>query len=128
METREELERKLAEIKEKEDKELYDSFWPYFSSLKGKCFKQKNSYGGNSKSWNLYSKVVDITYDDMYLPNRDKIVFSTCRILQFHKTSCGEIIIKPVYEAYTHGLGEEIKETEFNRAFKKICDEINGLA
>lgn len=114
METREELERKLAEIKEKEAKELYD--------------KQKNSYGGNSKSWNLYSKVVDITYDDMYLPNRDKIVLSTCRILQFHKTSCGEIIIKPVYETYTHGLGEEIKETEFNRAFKKICDEINGLA
>lgn len=126
METREELERKLAEIKEKEAKELYDSFWPYFSSLKGKCFKQKNSYGGDSKSWNLYSKVVDITYDDMYLPNRDKIVLSTCRILQFQKTSCGEIIIRPVYETYTHCLGGELKKLSLTVHLRRFATRLMG--
>lgn len=34
METREELERKLVEIKEKEAKELYDSFLAVFQFLK----------------------------------------------------------------------------------------------
>lgn len=129
---------KLKELKEKkwkldrqisniEYKELVEKSVPLLRKSVGKCFKYLNSYGGDSKLWPLYIKIVEINDKDM-----------TFETLEFQKTSKNQIEIRfenrsnfdgKNYFDDVWGSGSYIKITnaEFNRARKSLLKKVKEL-
>lgn len=82
----------------------------------GQCFKYKNSYGGDSKPWFLYVKIVDVTSINFF--NDEEPVF---RVLQIQECSCGRIEIDFKDHSYVRrGEYIPISKTEFEKNSKRI--------
>lgn len=71
----------------------------------GKCFKTKNSYGGDRKPWFMYEVVDSIIYPNEFKGRR------------FQTTEDGQRIIEFKLNGYLSLLGKEITKTEFNKQF-----------
>lgn len=121
------LQEELNAITEQEKKELIEKEYPKVKAkYLGKCFKSRNGFGGNSKRWWLYEKVIEIKPDDLYTIG-DGEVTAHITVLRFQVFSNDLIQIDPSTQAYIHGLGDEITETEFNAAWDTMIDKINAL-
>ena len=126
MNKKEELSQQLAEIENQEREQLIKIEYPKFKQLIGKCFKLKTSYSCPEKKsdyWNVYSKIVSIRPDDLYLggASADKVL-AGCKTITFQKNKYGSISI-----TYVHCIGEEISIDEFNKEFENIISIVNRL-
>lgn len=131
MNKKEELRKQLAEIEKQERQNLIKTEYPKFLPLVGKCFKFKNSYSLPEKPsdyWYMYSKIVSITPDDIYMagtPNNK--VLARCTAVTFQTDKYGSININPHHYTYVHCLGEEIDIHEFNKEFDKVLEKIKKV-
>lgn len=131
MNKKEELLQQLAEIENQEREQLIKIEYPKFKQLIGKCFKLKTSYscsGKKSDYWYVYSKIVSIRPDDLYLggASADKVL-ARCKTITFQKNKYGSISINPNDDTYVHCIGEEISIDEFNKEFENIISIVNRL-
>lgn len=104
-------------LRNKEDEFTRLVSLPNLKKSVGKCFKYRNSYGGDSKKWYLYTKIVSID---------EKTMTFTC--VEFQRTSMDMVEIKYAYK-YNWG-GENafkkygnyipIPDSEYNRAKKTL--------
>jgi len=123
---KEQLQKQLNDIAIQEKKDMVELHYPIFKKLEGRMFKSKNSYGGSSKPWYLYQKVVSITPDMVYDTNGNGIA---CHFkgYYFQVTSRGIVSVTTNDSGYVHSLGKEITETEFNEAWNKLTETLNNL-
>lgn len=131
MNKKEELRKQLSEIEKQERQDLIKAEYPKFELLIGKCFKYKNSYSCPKKPsdyWYMYSKIVSITPNDIYIGGiSNNEVLSRCIVVTFQTDKYGVININPHYSTYVHSLGEEIGIHEFNKEFDKVIDRIKKI-
>ncbi len=127
MNRKEFLQKELAQILAKEEKEMVESNYPIIKKkFEGKCFKTPNSYGGDSEKWFLYSKIVSITKEDVY-DTRGNGITAHCKMVRFQSMPNGMIEIKSDYTGYVHSVGQPISEVEFTKAWNKLIDKINAI-
>lgn len=129
MSRKEELQKELAEIEKQEEARIMKEAYPEFQKLIGKCFKQQDSYSCPSKEsdyWNTYRKIVSIREEAVYMSVSNQHL-SSCIVMEFHTDKYGRIYIHSEHRVYTHILGEEISEEEFNHAFERVFANINAL-
>lgn len=115
-----EIMNKMSEIQDSREAELIPL---YTKKFVGKCYKYKNSYGRDSKSWWLYAKITKV--NSVNFRNDEEPMFDT---IQIQKTSNNEISI----EAKNYGYIREpdwieITEKEFNTASRNIMKKANEL-
>lgn len=131
MNKKEELLQQLAEIENQEREQLIKIEYTKFEQLIGKCFKFRTSYSSPEKKsdyWYVYSKIVSIRPDDLYLGGASaNEVLARCRTITFQKNKYGSIIINPNDYTYVHCIGEEISINEFNQEFENIINILNKL-
>ena len=82
----------------------------------GKCYKYRNSYGGDGSNWWLYRRIFDVV-DGRYWTIAVEADYD------------GEIMIRESRWNKSTAPGEiEIDEGEYLRAVKKILDRLNQCA
>lgn len=120
---KERLQAKLKEIERHEKNEIIRLHYPEFKKYEGRYFKNKNSYGGSSKTWYYYTKVVSIKPEYVYDTKGNGVAshFDGYRFEYYD----GSISIERVERRYIHSLEKEITEKEFNKAWGKIIEKIN---
>lgn len=113
------------QINDIEYKKLIEVSIPELRKSIGRCFKYKNSYGGNLDKWWLYKKIISINEKDM-----------TFNTLEFQITSLNIIEVKLEQQynfggkSYFDNQGTwytEIKPSEFNKARKMFLKKIEKL-
>lgn len=124
-EMRDRLITRLNALSKSEDRVINKELLP---SLKkqfvGKYFRFSNSFGGATKSWYLYIKVLDVTH----VSRRNNGTLSIeLKCIRFQKNCNGTITIDTESREYSHNLYQEITETTFNKAWDKIITDINKL-
>ena len=119
------LQDKLNEIEKKEREDIRRVHYPEFKKqFQGKCFKSKNGYGGGSKGWWYYTKVLCIKPEYIY-DTKGTGITSHFDGYGFEVTTDGNVSIRDIDKYYVHSLGEEITEEEFNKAWNKMVEKIN---
>ena len=101
-EAREELSAIRSEKAEKRNKKLL-----------GKCFKFRNSYGGNDDGWWLYSIVTKAT--------------ASLEVFKFQTDCNGAIEIESDRYWYAHDGYAPISREEFDTAWAKLVEEITSI-
>jgi len=122
---KEQLQKQLNVIAERERKEFIKKHYPEFKKLEGKYFKYRNSYG-HGTGWWLYKTVTEIKESDVYDTGSNG---PACRYKgwSFEICSNGHISIETIKSGYTHSLETEITKKEFNAAWNKMIDKLNNL-
>ena len=104
------------EISNLEYKRIIEVSVPLLKKSIGKCFKYRNSYGGDRPQWYLYTKIVGVDEKNM-----------SFNCVSFQKTSMDIVEIK--FDQKFNFRGEnyfndrsyiEIKASEYNRAKNSI--------
>lgn len=116
---KEELQKKLNAIKEREWLKTVRINYPKFKKLEGKYFKTRNSYGSDEKWW-LYKKVTRINKSDLYMGAEEVLCYY--HGWQFQICSHGQFRVEQVKHGYVHCLDIEISEKEFNNAYNKSIE------
>lgn len=114
------LRQKQNRIHKQEEKELIPKFKKQWI---GRCFKYRNSYGGDQKKWWLYSMVTDITGVNFCRTPASPHL----NVISFQKCSMEEFRIKVKEFNYDMDSHIEIKPSEFNIEYKKILKELTLL-
>lgn len=125
--TKEQLQAQLYAIVEKEQKELFEKHYPKFKKLEGKFFKRRNNFSAPKKPsdyWYVFEKVTSVTPDDLYMSG--STVFCRCKSWSFQTDSEGAVYIRH-NDGYTHSLGKEISEAEFNQAWNNMIEQLDKL-
>lgn len=119
-EERNKLERQISDI---EYKNLIEVSIPELRKSIGRTFKYRNSYGGDSKSWWLYVKILEVDIKDM-----------TFKTIEFQKTSIDRIEIEFSHKYNYNGKNyfngsyyTEIKPAEFEKARKEMLKTVERL-
>ena len=123
---RKEIRQQLSVIDEQLEELVSIEHYPYFQSLIGKCFKSRNSFSGPKDGWWAYEKIIDIKPDDVYW-SEPAGRLCHCRVLRFETYSNGQISIETKRDTYTHSVGDEITEKEFNKEWNKLVGRIESL-
>lgn len=127
---KEQLQKELNSIQEKEQKEIVSKHYPIFKKkYQGKCFKMKNHYGNPRKRsdyWFVYIKVTEIKPEDIY-DTRGNGVTSHYTGWQFQTDSSYNVSIQKKETGYIHSLGQQIPESEFNEAWDKVINGLNKM-
>lgn len=132
---KEQLQKRLDEIRSQELKQIIDKAYPEFEALIGKTFKKRNCNSLPKKPsdyWWLYSKIISINKDDIYLGGgyKDQLeecpVLANCEVLRFQKDKNGKVIVG-IERTYVHNLGKEIPLKNFNKAYADIQNFISNL-
>lgn len=127
--TKEQLQKQLNDIAEKENKEMVEKYYPEFKKFEGRYFKYKNNYSCPTKKsdyWFTYTKVVKVSPDDIY-DTRGNGVTSRFNGWYFEVDKFGHTSISSIEGGYIHSLDKEITETEFNKAWNKMVDGFEKL-
>ncbi len=128
--TKEQLQKQLNRIAEQEHSKMVEENYPKHKvRFEGKFFKYKNSYSCPSKPsdyWYIYTKVLSIKPEDIY-EGQPGLVLSSCKVYSFQIHKYGNLTVEVDKRSYTHSLGKEISEDEFNKGFNKMVELINGL-
>lgn len=122
----EKLKKQLQEIaEEKLNKVIKDNYPIFKEKYEGKFFKIENSYSSIEKWW-LYTKVTEIKPSHIYIGYKDAVL---CNFDGFSfQTNVDKVItIESNKFGFTHSLGKEISEKEYNDAWNKMIDNINKL-
>lgn len=114
------LRQKQQRIYKKEQKELIPKFKKQWI---GRCFKYRNSYGGNRKNWWLYSIITGVTDVNFCRTPASPYL----EVISFQKCEMGEFRIKVKEFSYDMNGHIEIKPSEFNIEYKKILKELTLL-
>jgi hypothetical protein len=122
---KQQLKQELAKIEDVEQEERIQNHYPRFKKLEGKFFKKRNRYS-RGKEWLLYTKVIEIRPEDLYEAHGNKVT-AHCRGYSFETDCDGKILINKKQTTYTHILGKQITEKEFNEAWNKMIDSMNSL-
>jgi hypothetical protein len=127
---KEQLQKELARIEQLERKQIIDKNYPIIKKkYEGKYFKYRNCYSCPAKPsdyWWLYVKVVEIKPSDIY-DTRGNGITSEYRGYSFQKDKYGQITIQNERKSYIHGLGKEITEMEFKKAWKNIIATLTEM-
>jgi len=117
--TKEELQKQLDVIVKREEKEIIEIHYPEFKLNEGKCFKYRH------EQTVFYTKVTKIKPSDVYNTYGNGVA---CRYSgwSFHEDKAGNISIQKE-NSYIHCLGKPVSKKEFDNAFKKLIDKLNGL-
>ncbi len=114
------LRQKQERIRKKEEKELIPKFKKKWI---GRCFKYRNSYGGDRKKWWLYSMITDVTNINFCRTPAEPYL----EVISFQKCSMGEFRIKVKEFNCDMNSHIEIKPSEFNIEYKKMLKELTLL-
>lgn len=115
--------------KKKSDQEWADyekNERPKLPEMVGKCYKYRNSYGGDSSDWWLYKKITRFVKGD----GVDFLLTEQFQITSNGRSTweTGSIICGPVMSRYGHiGLGDgysEISENDYQKARVKFMTEM----
>jgi hypothetical protein len=105
------------ELREAEEKEKNEILRPAIKKMVGKCFKYINSYGGDSKEWNLYVKIISVNEKTL-----------SVNYIQFQRSS-KDIVEIALKESFTYNGRNSftdkmsyipISNSEYNRAKKSL--------
>jgi RAB protein geranylgeranyltransferase component A len=127
MSNKKQLQDELNAILEQEIELMRNKHYPIFQKkYEGKFFKTINSYGGNTPSWWVYTKITKIKKEDIYYSANEKVL---CSYLgwNFQTCSMSNVTVERINHGYIHSLGKEISEKEFNEAWNKTMDSLNNL-
>lgn len=123
------LQKQLNDIIEQEEKNMVAIHYPIFKKkYEGKYFKRRNSYSCPEKKsdyWWTYCKVTEIKPSDIYQGHN--CILSKFDGYSFEIDKDGNIRITQEKYGYTHMLGQEISEKEFNDAWNKMINKINAI-
>lgn len=125
MATKEELQRQLAEIQQKEFEELIDANYPKFKALEGRFFREKNYFTKTSPWWK-YTKVLSIPKENLYCGSHGQVL-STFSGWSFEIQDGGLVCIETQKNGYAHSLGEEISEKVFQKAWVETLGKLTSL-
>ncbi|MFA6290150.1 MAG: hypothetical protein WC637_00135 [Victivallales bacterium] len=84
----------------------------------GHFFKQRNSYGGNSKGWWRYHYVIEFSSKDFNIPN------PTFKVCSFEVRERGDVSVERSDYCYRSSLEQEITRKEFMAAYSKMLKAI----
>lgn len=108
----------ISNIQDEREKELLPKYRKQFV---GKCFKYRNSYGGDRPKWWLYIKILDV--NSVNFCNNEEPVFDTLRV---EKCSDGGIHIKKSEYDYVRSDDHiAISAKEFNKAMAGIIKSVH---
>lgn len=112
-EKEQELRKQISDYQASRKKELLPK---YRKQYIGKCYKCRNSYGGDIPKWWLYSKIVDVTSVNFH--NEEEPVFKT---LNFQHCYMDKIEIEVREYVYVRSPEyKSVSAAEFNKAARKL--------
>ncbi len=119
------LRSQLKVVQEKIESDYRDLHYPILhDKYFGRYFKQSYSHDGKKKWW-VYKQVISMKNTDVY-PVQDGPT-ALCGIWGFQTDLAGDIRIIRKETTYLHSLGTQIDKAEFNEAYNKMIDNINGV-
>lgn len=118
--------KRMKEVIKSMEKDIATINYPEMKrKYEGKFFRTRNTYGGDSKGWWLYTNITLIKEEDVYDTGGQGI---TTRYSgwSFEKTEHGDIEICTKKTGYAHSCGEEITEDVFISAWNTLADSLNS--
>lgn len=123
MKTKEQLQKELNRIIEREHKDAVEKEFPKLKNMEGKFFKVRNSYG-HGKNWTLYSMVKKVRKQDLYRTASG--ISAQVKMFCFETDCYGKIFIS-TENGYIHAVGKEISKAEFYEAYRVMMNSIKGM-
>lgn len=124
--TKEQLEKQLNAIIERQNREIIKKHYPILKKLEGTFWKTRNSASLPkipSDYWFIYTKIVEIKPNYVYDTRGNGV---TCGFdgWSFQTTKYADFEVQQEKKSYAHLLGERITEQEFNDAWNKAMGNL----
>jgi hypothetical protein len=112
-------------IRDIEYKELVEKSIPKLKQSIGKCYKYSNSYGGNTKRWPLYKKIISIDEKTMSF-NSIEFQHTSMNIIEIKHNQVFNFNGENHFDSWGNNY-TEISNSEFNKAKKSLIKTVNRL-
>lgn len=127
------LQRDLNQLIERKISIFQKEHYPALKEkYEGKFFESLNGFGGDSKKWKVFTKVLPFTEDDVYMTANNEPT-AHIKVVEFElmPDSFGKgsftAVMKGSHQTYIHCLDKEITEKQFMKGYDKFVAAVASI-